>query len=296
MTIPNWVLRQKQSLPLEAKIVLTRRRIRSWYEYWGGDVYVSFSGGKDSTVLLHLVRGLYPSVPAVFLDTGLEYPEIRSFVRTIRNVIWLKPKKPFTQVIQEYGYPVVSKEVSQKVNQIRNTNSQYLRDLRMGLKGRKSSLPKKWHFLIEAPFPISSHCCDVLKKIPSKRYESNTKAKPFIGNLASDSSQRTLAYMRWGCNSYERSRPMSQPLSFWCEEDIWNYIESNNLPYSTIYDKGYTRTGCMFCTFGIMREDSPNRFQKMKETHPKLWNYCINTLGVGEILSFINIPSGEEVQ
>ena len=66
-----WELKQKQSLPLEAKIAMTLRRIREWYEYWDGNVYVSFSGGKDSTVLLHLVRQHYPGVPAVFSDTGL---------------------------------------------------------------------------------------------------------------------------------------------------------------------------------------------------------------------------------
>jgi len=72
-----WQLRQMQSLPLEAKIIKSQMRIREWYEHWSGDVYVAFSGGKDSTVLLHLTRQLYPDVPAVFCDTGLEFPEIK---------------------------------------------------------------------------------------------------------------------------------------------------------------------------------------------------------------------------
>lgn len=74
-------LRQKQSLPLESKIEMSLRRIKEWYSENQGAVYVAFSGGKDSTVLLHLVRSLYPEVPAVFVDTGLEYPEIREFVQ-----------------------------------------------------------------------------------------------------------------------------------------------------------------------------------------------------------------------
>ena len=61
-----WELQQMQSLPLSAKVVMTQQRIREWYEHWDGMVYVSFSGGKDSTVLLHLVRDMYPDVPAVF--------------------------------------------------------------------------------------------------------------------------------------------------------------------------------------------------------------------------------------
>ena len=110
-------LYQMQSLPLSAKIRMTENRIRGWVDEYGVDgVYVSFSGGKDSTVLLDIVRNLYPSVKAVFVDTGLEYPEIRDFVRTFDNVEWLRPKMNFRQVIEKYGYPFISKEVSNNVD------------------------------------------------------------------------------------------------------------------------------------------------------------------------------------
>lgn len=110
-------LYQMQSLPLSAKIRMTENRIRGWVDEYGVDgVYVSFSGGKDSTVLLDIVRKLYPSVKAVFVDTGLEYPEIRDFVRTFDNVEWLRPKMNFKQVIEKYGYPFISKEVSECVD------------------------------------------------------------------------------------------------------------------------------------------------------------------------------------
>jgi 3'-phosphoadenosine 5'-phosphosulfate sulfotransferase (PAPS reductase)/FAD synthetase len=109
-------LYQMQGLPLELKIRMTKSRIRDWINAYGEDgVYVSFSGGKDSTVLLDLVRQDYPNIPAVFVDTGLEYPEIRQFVKTFDNVEWLKPKMNFKQVIQKYGYPFISKEVSECV-------------------------------------------------------------------------------------------------------------------------------------------------------------------------------------
>lgn len=109
-------LKQLQALPLHLKVALTKSRIRQWVNEFGTDgVYVSFSGGKDSTVLLHLVREIYPEVPAVFCDTGLEYPEIRDFVKTFDNVVWLKPKMTFRKVIEKYGYPFISKEVSEVV-------------------------------------------------------------------------------------------------------------------------------------------------------------------------------------
>lgn len=111
-------LHQYQALSLDAKIAMTRERIRGWVKEYGEDgVYVSFSGGKDSTVLLDIVRNVcgYKNVPAVFVDTGLEYPEIREFVKTFDNVTWLKPKMTFKQVIEKYGYPFISKEVSECV-------------------------------------------------------------------------------------------------------------------------------------------------------------------------------------
>ena len=98
-------LKQRQSLPLHLKIELSKNRIKQFYEHFDGQVYVSFSGGKDSTVLLHLVRSLYPEVPAVFVDTGLEYPEVRQFVKQTENTITIRPKITFKQVLEKYGEP-----------------------------------------------------------------------------------------------------------------------------------------------------------------------------------------------
>ena len=110
-------LYQMQSLPLQAKIRMTENRITEWLNEYGEDgVYISFSGGKDSTVLLHIARRLYPNIKAVFVDTGLEYPEIRQFVKMFDNVDWIKPKMTFKQVIEKYGYPFISKEVSECVD------------------------------------------------------------------------------------------------------------------------------------------------------------------------------------
>ena len=107
---------QLQGLPLNLKIRMTKDRIRQWIQTYGEDgVYVSFSGGKDSTVLLDLVRQDWPNVPGMFVDTGLEFPQIRDFVRQHDNIEWVKPKMNFKAVIQKYGYPFISKEVSECV-------------------------------------------------------------------------------------------------------------------------------------------------------------------------------------
>ena len=110
----KYVLRQMQALPLIAKVHLTQARIREWYDHYNGDVYVSFSGGKDSTVLAHLVHEYYPQVPLVFVDTGLEYPEIRKFAQKM-GAEFIRPKMRFDEVISKYGYPIISKEVAQAI-------------------------------------------------------------------------------------------------------------------------------------------------------------------------------------
>lgn len=288
-----WQLRQMQSLPLDAKIIKSQRRIREWYDHWGGEVYVAFSGGKDSTVLLNLVREIYPRVPAVFVDTGLEYPEIRGFVKSIDNVTWLKPKMNFRKVLREYGYPVVSKEQAYYIYQYRTTKSEKLRICRWLGDGKgRFKISEKWKFLVDAPFKISNKCCDIMKKNPFREYEQKTSRKPLLGVMASDGKQRQGQWLRNGCNAFDLNRPRSNPLSFWLEEDIWEYLHRFNVPYSKIYDMGCARTGCMFCMFGVHLEQRPNRFERMKKTHPKLWNYCIYKLGIGEVLDFVGVEYG----
>ena len=105
-----------QSLPLELKILKTQQRIKEWVSEFGvNGTFISFSGGKDSTVLLHIARKMFPDLEAVYVDTGLEYPEIKQFVKTFQNVTILRPKLRFDEVINKYGYPIISKEVSECV-------------------------------------------------------------------------------------------------------------------------------------------------------------------------------------
>ena len=102
-------LQEKQALPLELKIRLTQTRVRAWINEYGEDgVYISFSGGKDSTVLLDLVRNEfgYKNIKAMFVDVPTQYPELRQFVKTFDNVDIVKPKTNFFEVCSKYGFPL----------------------------------------------------------------------------------------------------------------------------------------------------------------------------------------------
>lgn len=293
-------LKLLQNYPLDLKVEKTKLRIKEWYEHWNGDVYVSFSGGKDSTVLLDIVRSIYPDVEAVYVNTGLEYPENYKFVKTFDNVKILKPSMNFKEVIQRHGYPVVSKENSGYIWDIRHS-TEYMKQRRLygDSKGR-FKLPKKYHYLINAPFEISDKCCDVMKKAPVKKYEKQTGKKAIIGTMAEESNLRKQSYLKHGCNAFESKRPISTPLGFWTQQDILEYIYINKLPISSIYGDvvlengvykatGVERSGCIYCLYGIQNEGSPNRIQKLKETHPVQYKYCLNRLGLKEVLEYMNI-------
>ena len=116
-------MKELQALPLERKIQITQTRIIEWYQHYKGQVCVSFSGGKDSTVLLHIARQIYPDIPAVFSNTGLEYSSIQRFVKTWDNVDIVVPKMNFVQVVSTYGYPLIGKEVAEAIYYARRLSS-----------------------------------------------------------------------------------------------------------------------------------------------------------------------------
>lgn len=160
-----------------------------------------------------------------------------------------------------------------------------------GLRGRengKSLYNKtKWKPLVEMPMCFSHKCCDVMKKKPAKDFEKETDKKPFVGSMANESLTREADWIKNGCNAFNSKRPTSNPMSFWTEQDVLQYIKRYNLPIASVYGEivyeaekltttGCKRTGCIFCAFGCHFEKEPSRFQMLKETHPRQYEYCIN--------------------
>jgi len=311
LKLKDWAFAQRKGLPYELKLRLTEKRIQDWYDHWDSNVYVSFSGGLDSTVLLHMVRKiLNDDIPAVFADTGLEYPELSKFVRTFENVTILKAEKSFRQVINEYGYPIVSKEIAAKVRKLRHgkLSDKYRNYLMNGdERGSFGKISDKWKILLDAPFDTSEQCCNIMKKKPFKDYHKLTGRYPYLGITQDEGFQRKHQYEKTGCNVYEADAPKSQPIGFWTKQDVLRYAFENKLITCSVYGEikqrtieeyfntGVERTGCMFCAFGCHLEKCPNRFQQMQTTHPQLYSYCMKDwdkggLGMGKVLDYINVP------
>ncbi len=300
-------LKMFQAYPLDMKIAKTKLRIREWVNYYGTNgVYVSFSGGKDSTVLLHIVRQMYPDIEAVFVNTGLEYPEIQSFVKSFDNVTILRPKMRFDEVIKTYGYPFIGKSVSKAIRSYMN-GAKWAISVMNGLDTRTGkpcgfNIDRfaKYKPLIDVDFSISDMCCGVMKEKPLIEYKRVSGKVPFIGLLAEESVRRTNAWLKTGCNAFDSKEPKSKPLSFWTNQDILAYIKQNNLPIASVYGDivygekdgeqydnlicdcgsklcttGCDRTGCIFCGFGAHLEKGESRFERLKRTHPRQYEYCM---------------------
>lgn len=128
-------LRYRQALPLDLKLAMTKTRIREWINWYGeSGVYISFSGGKDSTVLLDIVRQEYPNVSACFVDVPTQYPELRQFAKTYDNVDIVQPKNNFMQVCKKYGFPLFSKEICENVEGAKKYWAQIKQDETLGIK------------------------------------------------------------------------------------------------------------------------------------------------------------------
>lgn len=280
----------EEQLTYQQKLDRAKTNIMEFYGQFEGKVFISFSGGKDSTVLLDIARKLYPGIEAVFIDTGLEYPEIREFVKTFSDVTWLKPKLTFKEVLDTYGYPIISKEVSEKIMYLQKGCSKKLENrYRNGVISKNGKLggkvPKKWLKFKDAPFKISNKCCKIMKKDVSKSFIKSTGKFPILGVRKEESSLRRMSHEE--CNSFKSNPPTSWAIGSWLKEDVDRYVKENNIKLCSLYEEGKVdRTGCMFCMYGLHLEKYPNRFERMKKTHPVIYKYCMEKLGLAGVIDY----------
>lgn len=327
-------LARLMSMSLNEKVGVTQARTMEWYVHYNKKCYVAFSGGKDSTVLAYIaaqVCYLFKCKLVLwFSDTGLEFPELREHVKTYGD--WLMKQFPgsegfpplvvetiidppkdrkgkriiFKDVILNQGYPILSKNISRQIGDVQRLGQDCW--AARCFDGRETGMydMRKWKFVIDAPFKVSNKCCDIMKKRPAHRFTKESGLMPLVATMTCESNQRKTEWLHNGCNAFDKKNPSSQPMSFWTEQDVLKFIVRYDLPYPSVYGEikqnekgeyyttGYSRTGCMFCAYGCHLEKEPNRFQMLKQTHPKIWEYCMKPvseggLGMKTVLEFIGV-------
>lgn len=210
----------------------------------------------------------------------------------------ITPEMRFDKVILTYGYPLISKEVSEAIYYARRINHSHQKEPAWRRRqliaspddpeyGTSMFRKRQWLPLArDLPAMIGGYCCEKTKKSPVHKYQHKNKVKPIFGTLAEESRLRTSAWIKTGCNSFEGQKAASKPLSFWTEQDILQYLSDYGIKIASVYGDivgepgnlhctGCTRTGCVFCGFGAHLEKGETRFQRLARTHPKQYEYCI---------------------
>lgn len=328
------VFKQKQSLPYELKVRHAEIRAREFYDKITGEghnVHVSV-GGLDSITLLLFLRSIGLDVPAVSVSI-LEDASIQRVHKQL-GVISLKPLKSKVSVIREFGFPVLSKEIAGKIDTLQHPTEKN-KTVRHAIitgetgayggfqKNSRMKLSQKWLDLFAgyenanegtdyrtAPFLVSDKCCYYLKEKPCDDYAKANDSYPYLGLMASEGGRRQKALMMHGCNYYGKTTTRSAPFAVFSRQDLLQLALDLQVPIPSIYGEivrgpdgtlhttKAQRTGCSMCGFGIHMEKRPHRFDLLRESNPKEWDYwmngcCVdesgNPYGWGRVLDYIGV-------
>jgi len=264
-------------LNMECKVLWTQGRIRDFYNHFQGDVFLSFSGGKDSQVLAEIIKEMgspYDKIELVFFNTHNEDPTVLEIVKRYGATVVDSPLKP-REVIEKVGYPLFNKDVANVIDDIQR-GVPYTKDPNCARRAEVDKIKLVYADFIKSPLRISDKCCDELKKKPSHGFVKRTGKRPIIATLAVESKFRMISYLKHGCSIFEGRNIKSTPMGMWSKKNILEFIASRNMKIADCYKfchkekkcKGKDQTGCMFCGFGKGIEYA---YGVLKAKHPEYY-------------------------
>ena len=314
----------KQQLPYDFKVAYAEVRAWKFYrECAKRDLNCHVSvGGLDSITLYLFLKSIGINVPAVSVS-GLEDKSIQKVHRQL-GIIRLKPLKSKVDVIKEFGFPILSKEIANKINLLQRPSDDN-RTVRHAIitgetgdyGGNRSNsrmkLSQKWLELfggyenenenvnyLQPDFMVSDKCCYYLKEKPCDDWAKENNSVPYLGLMASEGGRRQKSLMINGCNYFGASTIRSAPFAIFSRQDLLRLAIDLNVPvpeiYGTIeqdsngnlYTTKAQRTGCSMCGFGIQMEKfRPHRFDLLYRNNPDEWNFWMNQVGFGEVFDWI---------
>lgn len=299
--------RVKQQLSYSAKVQHAKNRAYEFYNHPDIEACHVSVGGLDSITLLCFLRSIGIHVPAVSVSS-LEDKSIQAIHKQL-GVIPLKPLKSKVQVLREFGWPVLSKEIAGKISLLQNPspkNATVRHAIITGetgayggnRTGTRMKMAQKWLELFggyenenegvdyQIPdFKVSDKCCYYLKEKPCDDYAKEHHSAPFLGLMASEGGRRQKSLMMHGCNYISEGTKRSAPFAIFSRQDLLQLALDLDAPVPAIYgqivrDPDGTlrttkaqRTGCSMCGFGIHMEKRPHRFDRLWMENQKEWEF-----------------------
>lgn len=244
---------------------------------------ICWSGGKDSTVMLHMIINQKPNTPVIFVDSGVDFPETINYIKKMKkewnlNLIITKPDKDqtFWDVGKKYGWPIFGKNIASNVGRAMRTGN---------IRRQLSNFEKH---LIKNNIKISAKCSYYIREKPSKIIEKNFNFDvKFIALRTDESRARARLWVDHGDYYFVRHYFSnyngiwkSNPMAFWNDRDIWEYHKKNDIPFCDLYGKGHTRNGCWTCAMAIRN----GQIKRLRTIHPKLFKKLVFQTEMGKVL------------
>lgn len=321
--IADFMVKQKQ--PYEFKVRYAELRMREFYEECGRrNLNCHYSvGGLDSITLLVFGRSIGIDVPAVSASS-LEDKSVQKVHKQL-GVETVYPLRSKVEVIKEFGFPVLSKEIAGKIMHLQKPTEKNA-TIRHAIitgetgeyggfrSGTRMQLPMKWLKLFggadaegaalgykAAPFKVSDRCCYYLKEKPCDDWAKAHNSVPYLGLMASEGGRREKALMMHGCNYFGESTIRSAPFAIFNRQDILRLAVDLDVPVPEIYGRivrepsgalrttKAQRTGCSMCGFGIHLDKRPHTFDLLYDRNPQEWEFWMYKVGWGEVLDYIGV-------